>query len=626
MNITLDGQRYELKAGGVITRTPLMEWPENTRFDGQQQRKDRRWLSSWNISNWAGGLGIERQNVALPAHSNRLWDVENVDTRWSFGIPLSPALNTCTVNPSRSDLDLELPYLDQLYFCETNYQGTTWNQPVSIAYKFTPPFTLGSFLQVAQSQASTSGDIRGIGSLFSVRAFGTKIAFTARESNRSNDAFFTVPIMGVGVGSGVGAGGLGFPSGNAGAPNPQIGDMGGTLYLTYYHSGTNKMHFYLSDTGIGTLHSVGTIDTVIGSYLAPLETDGVKMYACLPQGIYNFDDTPSVIIDTSRSQEKQPRQVMFENYLYFKNKYALMKYDGTDVTSEGYDKDDGLPSDKWGEITAMTSSYKYIFAAVKGATYSHILARDTDSNWQYYARIPTAGVWVKRLFLSNANDGIDRLWCIFGSYGYPGYFLNPMVNPLQAGTYSYVPTGHFTPPIYDGGMSEENGAFYDMSITADAVGSNYITTYYGLNGASPITTLGVVATTPQTFKYGSPYGLEGYRIQPKFILSRADTAGTTPVFREATIHYLKDPNKRETFDFTVDLDETANIERKSAEAIVGSLDYVRDKKTLVPFWYGQIATKNVKILDIPSEEEVEGGKIYEGEREGFIRLRVATIL
>jgi len=366
---------------------------------------------------------------------------------------------------------------------------------------------------------------------------------------------------------------------------------------------------------------------VIGSYLPTLETDGVKMYAYLPQGLYNFDSTPNILVDTSRSMDKQPRTVMFDNYPFFKNKYALMEYDGTDVVgTAGYDGDDGLPSDKWGEITAMCSSWKYIFAAVKGATFSHILTRDAASAWQYYARIPTAGVWVKRMFLSNANDGIDRLWCMFGSYGYPGYFLNPMVNPLQAGTYAFVGTGHFTPPIYDGGMSEESGAFYDISITGDAIGSNFITNYYGLNGDSPVTTLGAVSTTPETFKYGSPYGLEGYRIQPKFMLSRADTTGTTPVFREATIHYLKDPDKREAFDFTVDINETERIESKSAEAVIGSLAYVSDKKTLVPFWYGQIATKNVKVLNIPSEETIEGGKIYEGKREGFVRLQVAEIL
>lgn len=580
-------------------------------------------LSSWAFHNWSGGLGIERRNVNIPAHDYRLWDAENVDTRHPSHIVLSPALQTCTVNPSRSDLDLELQYLDQLLFCETERVTATASsyEDVCYAYKFTPPFTIGSYLKMARILDPNARR----GSLSSVRAFGGQVAFTISRTITNETFFCTVPTLGGDSEDGVATIGIGTDM-ITGGIYPEIGDMGGTLHLLAYEPAKNIARFFLSDFTLGTLDPVGTMAAVIGSYLPTLETDGIKMYAYLPQGVYNFDSTPNMILDTSRSAEKQPRMVMFENYPFFKNKYSLMKYDGVDVEPVGYDLDDGLPSDKWGEITAMTASWKYIFAAVKGATFSHILTRDTGGAWQYYARIPTAGVWVKKMFLSDANDGIDRLWCIFGSYGYPGYFLNPMVNPLQAGTYAFVGTGHFTPPIYDGGMAEEPGAFYDTSITGDAIGSNFITNYYGLEGASPVTTLGVVATTPDTFKYGSPYGLEGYRIQPKFMLSRADTGGTTPVFRESTIHYLKDPNKREGFDFAVDVNETARIVSKSSEAILGSLSKVADTKTLVPFWYGQIATKNVKVLNIPSEETIESGEIYEGEREGFVRLQVAEIL
>jgi len=317
---------------------------------------------------------------------------------------------------------------------------------------------------------------------------------------------------------------------------------------------------------------------------------------------------------------------MFQNYLHFKNKKSLMAYDGTDVTPVGYDQEDGLPSDKWGEITAMTSTWKYLFAAVKGATYSHILAMDSAHAWHYYARIPTPSIWVRDMFLTDANDGIDRLWCIFGNYGYPGYFLNPMVNPVQAGTYSYVPTGHFSPPIFDGGMAEEKGAFYDMRITADAMGSNSITALYGLDGANPVSTLGKVATIIDTLVFGSPYGLEGYRIQPRFDLANLNVSGTSPAYREATIHYLKDPDKREIFDLNIDLEATGKSVIGGVEAVIGSLSYLMNKKTLSPFWYGRIGTRAVRVLDIPSEEETKREAIFGAEREGFVRLRVGEIL
>ncbi len=279
-----------------------------------------------------------------------------------------------------------------------------------------------------------------------------------------------------------------------------------------------------------------------------------------------------------------------------------------------------------GEITAMASSWNRIFAAVQGATYSHILTMDTNKIWQYYTRIPTAGLWVRELFLSDAPDAIDRLWVIFGNYEFPGYFLNPMVNPLQAGTYSYVPTGHFTYPIYGGDLPEENGAFFDIAQTADGMGgSNIIHILYGINGDDPVTTLGVIATTNLAITFASPVGIEAHRLQPEFVLAGANS-GTTPIFRQAIGHYLKQPDQRETYDLEIDLEQTSRIYVKSLEDVIGSLNSERETRTLMPFQYGQIATRYVLALNMPFDEETEDENIFGSEREGTARIRLAEIL
>ena len=402
--------------------------------------------------------------------------------------------------------------------------------------------------------------------------------------------------------------------------------MGGTMHMLIHNSDINRVTFEIFQPANLSAVQVLSVDTIIGTYLSPLITDGVTMFANLPGGIYNFDTTPAIAIDTSRAKDRNNMQTLFQNYLYFKNKRSLMKYDGTDITSVGYDLEDGLPADKIGEITAMTSSWKYTFAAVQGATYSHILAMDRSHKWHYYARVPTAGLWIRELFLSDAPDAIDRLWCIFGNYAFPGYFLNPMVNPLQAGTYSFVPTGHFTTPIYGGDLPEEPGAFYDININADAMGGgNFIQHYYGLNGAVSTLSLGQVSSISQSLLYGSPYGLEGQRIQARFMIA-GSASGTTPVFRNAIMHYLKKPDLREAFGFEIDLEETARSNQRSREAIIGSLTYETNIKTLMPFHYGQIATKNVMIVAAPGNEMTEKEKEFAPEREGFVRLQVTEIL
>ena len=640
MKVYLDGEVYHLQAGTNVTRSPLAEWPDNIRLDGQQKRKDRRWLSSWAIDRWSQGLGKERMNVDVASQLYRLWDAENVDTRHDFGIVLSPAFNTCTIVPSRGDLNIPLPHLTQLYFVETSrfesgYAASTNQQPISMSpayvYQFSPPFTLGSNSRLGLAYGSTTiGNLNIVGSLSACKAFGKDIGivvWTGDEVDVRGNRWFKLGGIGsltqpnyIKEGLSLGT----YPFGILG----QLGDFGGSVHILEYYRTEQQVGFWVLNNNLGSLTQVATIGSVIGSYLAPLVTDGLTMFAQLPEGVYDFDATPSVIVDTSRAKDQNCMQTIFRQDLYFKNKKSLNKrlQDGSDVVGVGYDLEDGLPGDKLGEITAMTSSWRYKFCAIKGATYSHILTSDENNYWQYYARIPSAGLWVREMFLSDSPDAIDRLWIIYGNYGYPGYFLNPMANPLQAGTYSYVPTGHFTPPIFDGGMAEESGGFYDMGISADGMGgANTITALYGLNGANPVTTLGVTATNSLPLTFGSPYGIEGYRIQPRFLLSGANT-GTTPIFRDAILHYLKIPEEREMFDFTLDLERTAMSEVRPLEAVIGSLNYIRDRRTLLPFWYGQIATRVVRILEMPVQETITEDKIYEGERSGIVRLRAAEIL
>jgi len=406
--------------------------------------------------------------------------------------------------------------------------------------------------------------------------------------------------------------------------------VGGTIYSNDYSTLGNKNQIRFTLVNKTSGGSVGTLVSLfgefVGSYLAPIVSDGLTVFVSLPSGVYNFDATPNVVVSADRAKDKNPAQVLFENLLYFKNKKSLVEWDGTDTTPVGYDLRDGLKGEKYGEITAMTSSFQWAFAAVKGGTYSHILTMDRNKVWQYYARIPTAGLWVRELFLSDAPDAIDRLWVLFGNHPFPAYFLNPMTNPLSAGTYDFVPTGEFTKPISDQGLGEISTGFFDASVAGGSItGTNNIAIIYGLNGAAPVTTLGIIGTNNQALTFGSPAGVEAFSLQPRFILSSGSTA-QTPVFRKSIVHYLKSPDIRETFDFEIDVDKTANFWQKPAEVVIGSLNYEANLKTLMPFWYGQIGTRYVKVLTNPSDERVDNQDIFEGKRDAFIKVTLAEIL
>ena len=620
MRVFLNGNQYELQAGTGVARSPIVEFPDNIRLDGQQQRKDRRLLSSWAIDRWSGGLGLERMNVDVAAHRYRLWDAENVDTRWETSISLSPAFQTCTIVPSRGDLDIAFNYLGDLYFAETQRQNFH-------AFKFSPPLTIGSLIQIIAN--SSFGSLNAL-----LPMGGTLVAFTHGSLVGTVAQMMLVPIPTLGSPSG----GPALYMGAANLPRfSQLSELGGTMHLLSYTE-ANLVRFDLVNQSLGAFTRTLGVAAVVGTYLPPLVTDGLTMYAQLPQGIYNFDASPNILIDTSRSIEKNGAMAILGQDLYFKNKKSFIKYSqaGDEIVNVGYDREDGLPAEKFGEITALCSTFKWAFAAVKGGTYSHILTYDKKQDaWQYYSRIPSAGLWVKELFMSDSPDNIDRLWVLFSNYKYPGYFYNPVVNPAKAGTYSFIPagTGHVTFPIFDGGMAEEPGAFYDLTFNGwtHRVGgqANEMQVYYGLDEAAPSTSLGVVSSTSvvkrQQFLIGSPYGLEGYKIQPRFLYI-SQTQGTSPIFNSSIIHYLKLPKTREQFDFTIDLKQTAISEVRPLEAIIGSLDFERNSRTLLPFWYGAIATKAVKVLEAPVTEDLPHANIFEGERGGFVRIRCVEII
>ena len=602
MRVFLNGNIYELQAGTGVTRYSITEFPTNIRTIGQRRRTDRNLLDTWEINDWSGGFGDEyaRSNYA----PNTFWDVENCDTRHGKFIVLSPAFNTCTVVPSRN-VNKPFAHLADLYFAEPT--GTTYG---GIIYKFTAPNTIGSFKLLHTSAL--------IGSITAILAQGNDIVFTALDDLAATRIYKT---QGIGIVNAVAIGSI-YNNSSLGW-EPQMAFMGGTLHLITLKD--DKAHFYLSN--LGTAHYVASLSVAIGTHLSPMVTDGLTMFAPMPDGIYDFDVTPSKVIDYQGTQDKNANAAIYKQLLYYKNKKSVNRYDGTDITAVGYDLIDDFHSSKMGEVTAFAATSKYLYAAVKGASYSHILAY--NGAWQFYAQIPTMGLWVRKMWFSDGNDGIDRLWCQFGNHPYPGYFLNPLVNPLQAPTYSYVATGHILTSAYAGGMNELQGGFYGVTVIGDVSPNNPIIMGYRLNKTTGgYTTWGTVGTSPAIlpmWNSGHPYGKEGYNLQTIIMLRGNISTGTSPVFREAMVQYLKIPTIREAFDFVVDIDKTAKSRARPLENVIGSLNYEASSKVLMPFHYGQIATKRVLITNSPFAERLEDTRIYEGERIGLVKIICAEV-
>lgn len=622
MEVYLNGQTFQLKAGTTVIRSPMIEWPDNIRLDGQQLRKDRRYISTWSINDVSGGLGKKEDS---DGSGHRLWDVENVDTRYSNQKILSPALQTIGTVLSIGDI--------------VEWQNNIYIGGASLRY-YSPP---GS-----ANYISGLTDWGGSGGAMGVARNNLITA------DHAYDQLGTTPGLFLNV----------WEWSSVGAPTisktllygpsmpvrllrpPVIKDMAGTIHVLAYGYGnypsTNTAYHFIIINGAGASYALATYSDSVGTLLSPLITDGVHVYAALPHAIWESKPFPQIVADMSRSIDANPNQIVYDNYLHFKNRYSVVKYDGERLSNIGFNREDGLRSDKMGEITAFTSSLDFMFAAVKGATYSHILTWNGTA-WQYYTRWPTAGIWIKQMLLSNAPDGIDRLWCLPGNDNFPGFFYNPMTNPLLAATYAYVTTGWYYPPIFAGGMSEINGGWYRTIVCGDTdsgslgVSGNHILGWYEFEGALPVKNF--FGSNGSSFAYGKTInwffgsnaktnfgGAEGYKMQPVIQLyGMSGATGTSPVINEILVQYLKDPSKRYLYDLTIDIDKTAETLTNPKEAVIGSLNYTVDQKILVPFWYGQMGTRYVKVLESPADEDVDK-RIYSEERTGFVRLKLAEII
>lgn len=621
MRVVLDGQIYALKAGTGVTRVALTEYQQNVRLQGQQTRSDRSNLSSIVYDRWDGGLGVYQRNYSDSRTMNRIWNANYVDTRWS-ALMVSPKFIVASVDPP-IDASIPIEYLGNLYFLE---RGLTATKPylLGMAYKYAAPVTIASLTGLAGTGAADYRlDLRA------ARAFGGKIGVVYRDMAANTMKFSHVATLGGSLNTTNME--LGITSAVA-TLDPEIGDFGGTPHVMAYDQVNGHVTMAISNQWFGSAAGVATIPQSIGSYLAPLVTDGLTMWANLADGVYEFDTVPHKVIDTSQSRDINPWQTLFRNYLHFKNHYSLMKYDGDEITPVGYDQFDGLPSDKWGQITAGVSSQQFMFAAVKGPNYSHILAYN-GAAWHYYAVIPTPGLTVKKLFLSNlGGDNVDKLWCVFnpGTYA-PGYFINPLTDPRLAGTYSHEMVigssfSNVTFPLDDGGIPEQSGGFYNAIVSGVNIGIFKATTLlYGIDGVAPVGTIGTFTADGETKTINDPVGTVGNKIWIKAALHNQPNGGT-PELRSIIVNYLKIPNSRESFDFTIDIDETARAEVKPTEAVIGSLNYLRSKRSLSPFFYGAMGTKNVLMMDVPAAEDVDKEQEFLGERSGFVRVRCAEII
>ena len=659
MRVVLNGHTYELAPDTGVQRQPIVEFPGNTRQQGQQTREDRALMSSWPFGDFAFGSGIERMDLDQERDKQSWWK-STVDTRWRGKVFLPPLLHETIVGSSAIGTIHGLPMM--MDDGVNAFLGCIIPSAANRVH-----FGLANFSAVGSDHFEYNQPIVPDGTTSGI----TLLKQMAHEPEEDKYYFYVSKADAAGI----------MTRDRAISANPTLNtDTRGTGFTNDQYECSK---FYRH---VGTMH-IGGLDKIKDkAFVHPLltgtyeeDTDVFQHDAYLPPQLAHTPD--GLFIGGSRGvyllnlvQRTYTEKKDLSHYPSFYNcldmcawgnEYLMVPYrepvaqggmsafntvDNLDIRI-GMDIDDGVPSGWTPEVVALLPTPDFVFAACPRPVSSYagsgsIVYRESGHcrvfaydgyGWHYMTQLMATGPNndIVQLLPSHRGDGVPRLWMVPTGAGTlachgPSFIKYPMSHPLEQDGYVFATQGNLRLPIFNGGMPEYKGSFFDFVLEADELGSGrQIEVFYGLNGAEPTLSLGV-ATVDGTriLPFGSGLGVEGYSIQLDLQFTRGADSSKSPVLithHSPLLHYMKFPSKRETYTFTIDLGNTKKSTQKPHKASLDNLSAVASSNVLVPFFYGHVATKNVKLVSMTSVETSDD-RIFMGDPSGFVEVVLAELL
>ena len=614
MQVQLGGVTYELVDGTFITKQPLIEYPQHIRTTGQQERGGQTLKSNWWMDNFEGGFGCDRIDITSDRMLTSFWDstAETVQRGQITNPRAIAAIPVATYTAPHAVYE---------------YGGTVWG--------LTAAMTLGNrnkdyFGGVAGNVLQYTGTTWAFSCSLNSGSGSDKIAknidyvggqpciaWKDYYSDGSDESDFKVSMLDPDIADSI----------------VNLDDASMTPLRWKWANSTRAAillntgeTFYAADSAtraaFGNFGVSGTIASVKNMYAFQGQDGYEGMFIFYKNKLTcweNFDLDRSVPeVDSSEipyldlfgleDDNNMADVVVFNGSLVFQVQDALLAYaaDGS-VMDIGMNMFSGMPSSKQGKVEALCSSVRHLYAAVNQTGIRQVFQFD-GSGWHYFGVTPTMGNtatsfgWLNmitnpsgtpQLMLNVEGDATSYVW------DYPD---NNVLYPPEGGTQLFETSSEFITPEFDGGLPNQKGVAYGLSVEGVFGAGQTATFYYStLGGATGWNALGQATISGRTtFAFGTK-GVPNDTIQFKFGLEGLATA--SPVIRTAVLDYLKFPDVRDVFTFTLDLVKTNGANLASVQTSLDTLAGIRDSYEMTPFQYGSLATINIKILEMPAKEE-----------------------
>ncbi|MAH51051.1 hypothetical protein CMI37_34865 [Candidatus Pacearchaeota archaeon] len=288
---------------------------------------------------------------------------------------------------------------------------------------------------------------------------------------------------------------------------------------------------------------------------------------------------------------------------------------------------DRLPSGWEGYVTASLPTEEWLLVAYGGnesGNTAHIFAIDLDHEWHMMVEHDTTNEEIDYLIISAESDSQPRLHFIIDQTT-PDFFHvdDPLTNPRHKAIPCEA-SSVIIYPEFTGGFPNTDKLFLQLLVDAEDLSATnsdqYINVDYGLDDNTVDTDLGDFLSGDKdlTFVDGSsnPTGVSGKSVTLQLDLKRDASVNTDRSYvRSLELEYLVIPDRRETYEFVIDMEETA-LRRGGGEQpkdINDELNTIQGSKTMVTLSFdgrSQVYViaepKTVAEHDLETRFEIQG--------------------
>lgn len=563
MVVTLDPETVNLfdnyyKIIGPVQQSLVDPFPPRV-VQGDPSRVDAITASSWEQSDWTGGLGVENgtKDTATRYH----W--ATLDTRFLRQLTLPPLVSYVA--------SLGATTVQAL----VSYNG--------LCYAFTNSGANSVYASPNFSVVAGSPSLVGITVYDTAVWRGTLYYSTGTKLNSYNGTTWAE-----------------VQSGGVSIPAKFLCVLKNVLYiletdgtLAYTTDGTTF------NNGAKLYSEHGTPVQLLTAY----DRNGnPNLFALTSTGLWGVDsDTPTVFISSMFRFPNHPnvgKAITWQGNLYVPVGGTVYKYDAQSVQVVGPDRDDGLPTAYRGKVLALESAHPGFFGVVNNQASTTQWVFDTTNHLWVQQTVPASGasllfsngaawgiVWSARtqagavssipvLRAHAASDGSYKLYLAGDDGIYSLDLPTTLINPLQNTTAAFASSGQLVTSWFDADWAVVDKIGLRLTVQcSQATSTETVQVEYTTDGSTTYTSLGTITKSGETtFVLDEPDGITFRKIRLRLTLSRGSNTALTPKVESVSLAYVKMPDA--VYGYQLTIDATKGFGNRSKDQVRGEIEEI----------------------------------------------------